>query len=79
MGQDQKFGMSLHLVPTLCMRAEKLLASLSICAGWPEPLLPATVLSTKISCAANYGSFKHLSVRVLELSVVSVGSAVAQR
>ena len=38
-GQDQKFGMSLHLVPTLCMRAEKLLASLCICAGWPEPWL----------------------------------------
>ena len=44
---------------TLCIRARKALGTLSICTGWPEPLLHKYVLSTKITCACSSVGYGH--------------------
>ena len=47
------FASSFHKVSTTCLRTAKAQARLHLCAGSPEPLLVAYVISTFFSCAGS--------------------------
>ena len=49
------FDWSCLKVPSTCLQAAKALAGLRLCAGSPEHLLVAYVISTLFSCADLYG------------------------
>ena len=58
--RGKHFGLSLHLlyyINPLCMRAEKALARLCLCASLSEPRLLVDAWSTKISCVDSFQGF----------------------